>query len=83
MLCELYASCPYFNGSDAVSPRLAAIFRAQYCRGGQADCARYLVFMARGRDGVPVDLAPNDRLRALRIVQGHEPAAVNGQRDGT
>lgn len=76
MVCELRDTCPLFQGALDAGPAERAMFRARYCNGDYAVCARYLVFTALGRDAVPDDLYPNDRLRALSIVRPHRPAAT-------
>lgn len=72
MACELTSTCLFFNDQTDVKPQTAALFKARYCRGDHAECARYLVFASRGRDAVPQDLSPNDRLRALHMLRSHE-----------
>lgn len=69
MSCELMSTCPFFNEKMPASPQTLALYRARYCRGENAECARYLVFSALGRDAVPLDLYPNDRLQALKVVR--------------
>lgn len=72
-LCELANTCPFFNDKTAVQPATRAMMKARYCKGSQADCARYLVYLGAGREHVPADLAPTDRLRALGIVRAIQP----------
>ncbi len=69
MGCKLTSTCPFFGGALDLKPQTAALFRARYCRGNHAECARFLIFAARGREAVPHDLSPNDRLRALHILR--------------
>lgn len=83
MACELSSTCPFFNDKTGLRPEIAALFKARYCRGDNGDCSRYVVFVARGRDAVPVELSPHDRLRALRILRDSRPGpAVPGGPSG-
>jgi len=66
--CELARDCPFFNDRLAIAHQTAEQFKARYCKGGSADCARYLVFTALGRECVPYDMAPNDLMRARRTI---------------
>jgi len=66
--CEIARDCPFFNDRMDVEPQMAALFKLRYCQGSTRDCARYMVFSACGRPSVPIDLAPNDKLRARTIV---------------
>lgn len=79
--CELTKRCLFFNDQMSDMPAMSAVYKARYCRHSNVECARWLVFSALGREAVPEDLYPNDRLRALRIVRhGHdaEPARSVG-----
>lgn len=67
--CGLKRSCIFFNDKMTDMPAMAAVYKARYCRHSNTECARWLVFSALGREAVPDDLFPNDRLRALRIVR--------------
>ncbi len=66
--CEIARDCPFFNDRMQINPPMASLFKVRYCQGSNRECARHVVFAACGRSGVPVDLAPNDRLRARTIV---------------
>lgn len=67
--CALTRACPYFNGQADITNEVLVMYRARYCKGSTADCARYLVFTALGREAVPAELHPNDKLKALAIVR--------------
>lgn len=69
MACELASTCIFFNEQMATKPGMLALYKAQYCRGDNRQCARYMVYVAMGREAVPTDMYPNDRLRATRIVR--------------
>lgn len=69
MACEFTATCPFFNDRTNVRASTAALFKAKYCKDQYTECARYLVATAHGRENVPPDLGPADRLEALRIMR--------------
>lgn len=66
--CEIARDCLFFNDCMDVEPQMAALFKVRYCQGSNRECARHMVFAACGRPAVPIDLAPNDKLRARAIV---------------
>lgn len=69
MACELTSICIFFNDQMQGKPAMLALYKAQYCHADNSQCARYTVYLALGRDAVPRDMYPNDRLRALRVVR--------------
>lgn len=75
-LCEISSTCIFFNDQHDLAAATAAMMKARYCKNSNTDCARYLVFLALGRDAVPADLAPIDRMRALGLVReaDHSPS---------
>ena len=66
--CTLLATCVFFNDQMASIPSTAEIFKLKYCRGDNADCARFMVFSARGREHVPPDLFPNQLDIAQKVI---------------
>ena len=66
--CECLAGCIFFNDKMTTLPGLTDLYKADYCRGNNAACARYMVFKAKGRENVPVDLYPNDTDRARQLI---------------
>lgn len=69
MACELTGTCIFFNDKMHGKPAMLALYKAQYCHGDFAHCARYMIYAALGRENVPSDLYPNDRLRSIRILR--------------
>lgn len=53
-------SCLFFNDKMANMPSTAEMMKRKYCRGNYSNCARFIVLEARGKEGVPADLAPNE-----------------------
>ena len=67
--CELIEKCIFFNDKMAKMPSTAEVYKKMYCRQDHANCARYMVFAAIGRENVPTDLFPNEQQRATSIIQ--------------
>ena len=68
--CEFLDTCPFFNDMMPDRPATAKVFKKQYCKGNNAECARYIVLKAVGRDKVPADLYPNQSERIKEIISG-------------
>ena len=51
------------------------VMRKKYCRGDFANCARYIVCMALGREHVPPTLVPSQIERARDIIARHKELA--------
>ncbi|HEY6838694.1 MAG TPA: hypothetical protein VI389_08130 [Geobacteraceae bacterium] len=66
--CEFLKGCIFFNDKMANMPSTAEIFKIRYCRGDNAECARYVVCKVKGRDRVPQDLFPNQIDVARQIL---------------
>ena len=70
MPCECINQCPFFNDRMANMPAMAEIYKKRYCEGDFQECARYMVFKALGKPAVPSDLFPNQKEKALKILEG-------------
>jgi hypothetical protein len=66
--CELLEGCVFFNDKMANMPATAELYKDQYCRENNLECARYVVFKALGREKVPLDLFPNMKEKAQEII---------------
>jgi len=66
--CELLEGCVFFNDKMANMPATSELYKDQYCRENNLECARYMVFKALGREKVPLDLFPNMKDRAQEII---------------
>jgi len=49
-------------------PAVADMLKEKYCKGDSSNCARFLVFNAKGKESVPVDMYPKDIDRAKNII---------------
>ena len=69
--CESLATCPFFQDKMADKPATAEMYKQQYCRGDNTNCARCMVFLELGKEKVPPDLFPNQIERAEEILIGN------------
>jgi hypothetical protein len=47
----------------------AALFKEKFCKTGNTECTRYIVYKTLGKIEVPSDLFPNQLERANTIIQ--------------
>lgn len=66
--CELIPNCLFFNDKMANMPSTASMMKRKYCRGNFLACARFIVFEAVGKEGVPADLGPNETEKARQLA---------------
>ncbi len=66
--CEKLAACPFFNDQMKDAPATAELFKSQYCKGNNSNCARFMVLKALGKEKVPGNLFPNETRRAQEII---------------
>jgi hypothetical protein len=69
--CECLAGCVFFNDKMKSMPSSATQFKNKYCKGDNAECARYMVLKALGREKVPPSLFPNQTEKAREIISLH------------
>lgn len=67
--CEMIARRIFFNDKMADKPGTAEMMKRKYCTGNNAECARYVVCKALGRENVPADLYPIQLDRAKVLVK--------------
>ena len=73
--CEKVPGCIFFHDRMANLPFAAEQMKQRYCLASNADCARYVVFLALGGGSVPDNLFPNDLKRAEKII-AEETASI-------
>ncbi len=66
--CPRLAKCIFFNDKMAQMPALANMYKQSYCRCDFEDCARFVVAARLGPEKVPVNLYPNDREGAQKLI---------------
>ncbi len=70
--CELIQSCMFFNDRMAHMPVMTNVYKEKYCKCGNENCARFVVFKNLGRDAVPKNLFPNQFDTANEIIRKHK-----------
>jgi len=66
--CELLQTCIFFNDKMKNMPGTANILKTQFCQSDNSSCARYMIFKALGREKVPMDLYPQQKEKAEKII---------------
>jgi hypothetical protein len=66
--CERINLCVFFKDVMADRPATGRLIEKQYCRNSEAECARFMVLKAVGKEHVPNDLYPNSFDRANEII---------------
>ncbi len=66
--CECFENCDLFDNTTAKLPSTAKSFQDKFCKGDHGNCARYLIYKRLGKEFVPDDLFPNERGKALNII---------------
>jgi len=62
--CIHHNRCVFFNGPAAATKST----KQQYCMNHYADCARFMTFQHIAPDKIPIDLLPNQRVRAAQLI---------------
>jgi hypothetical protein len=70
--CENLLGCPFFNDVISNMPSTAQYLKNTYCTDKPHMCARYMVCKTLGKDQVPLDLFPDERSMAERIIKLHK-----------
>lgn len=65
--CDKLKTCPFFSDKMIAMPAVTGLMKQTYCLGDKTQCARYQV--ASGGLQVPLDLFPNDTVRAREILR--------------
>ncbi len=66
--CTLLATCIFFNDKMARMPKTTEFMKNKFCKGDNSICARHTVFLALGREKVPLDLFPGDMETAAIVI---------------
>ena len=69
--CELLEECIFFNDRMKNMPDIAESMKERYCKGNNANCARYMVFKSLGKEKAPADLYPAQMDRVDKIIQNN------------
>jgi hypothetical protein len=66
--CELIESCPFYKGKLEGDTKQIEELKEKYCRKNNLNCARYMIFMALGRESMPKELFPHQKDRAYEVI---------------
>ena len=66
--CELIDSCPFYHYQLKGDEEQINIMKEKYCQKNNLNCARYMVFMALGRESMPNELFPHQKERAYEVI---------------
>ncbi len=69
MVCKIKEECYFHQIIIPQQNRMGEIYRERYCNGDRSICARYKVYEALGKDGVPESLYPNMEEVAAKLLQ--------------
>lgn len=68
--CEHFDQCVAFFLEQAKKlPATTHFMKSTYCQVGNHHCARFMVFMARGSENVPMDLFPCQHVRGQLLAR--------------
>jgi len=66
--CEFQSSCTFYNELKERRPAILESIKEEYCDSGYSECARFMVFKARGPRRVSRYLFPEDIHEACKIL---------------
>ncbi len=66
--CELMSSCPFYNGQLKGDDEQINIMKEKYCQKNNLNCARYMIFIALGKESVPKGLFPHQKDLAYEVI---------------
>ncbi|MGE4529132.1 MAG: hypothetical protein AB7D00_12260 [Rhodospirillaceae bacterium] len=66
--CPCLPKCPFFNDRMAGMPTMANQLKDKFCKGDNAECARFMVFSQFGSERVPPTLFPSQVDQAKRLI---------------
>ena len=66
--CPYIKACPFFNDRMKDTEGMGKIYKNKYCLSVYAECARYMVCTAKGKEAVPVTMYPNMLKKAQEII---------------
>lgn len=66
--CELISTCPFYNGRLKGDDEQINIMKERYCQKNNLNCARYMIFMALGKESVPKELFPHQKDLAYEVI---------------
>ena len=68
--CEFIEKCPFFHDKLENKPETVEEMKTAYCRTNNLNCARYMVANALGKERMPANLYPHEKVRAYEVLAG-------------
>jgi hypothetical protein len=72
--CIKLEKCPFFHDKMSEKPATAELYKKRFCLGDNTECARWIVSQTLGPEGTPLDLFPNQKSRAQRLIDSQKKA---------
>ena len=66
--CEFLEKCPFFNDALGNMPDTVEEMKVQYCKSNNLNCARYMIATAVGKEYIPDDLYPDQKMQAYAVI---------------
>lgn len=66
--CEFIEKCPFFHGKLAKKPVEIEEMKEKYCRNNNLNCARNMIANALGKELMPPDLYPHEKIVAYEVI---------------
>ena len=66
--CELIKGCSFFNDELGNKPDSVEELKEKYCKTNNLNCARYMVANAIGKENMPSDLSPDEKVKAYMVI---------------
>ena len=66
--CEFIEKCPFFHDLPADKPVEVEVLKKKYCRNNNLNCARYMIANAVGKEKMPPDLYPDEKVVAYEVI---------------
>ena len=66
--CELIDKCPFFSGQLAERADEREELKEKYCKNNNLNCARYMIASSVGKEQIPPNLYPDEKIAAYAII---------------
>jgi len=67
--CELFETCAFLNEYSNKYPATISYLARSYCNLNHKACARFMVYMAHGKERVPIDLFPCQHVKGELLAR--------------
>ncbi len=66
--CELIDECPFFRGQLTERADEREELKEKYCKNNNLNCARYMIASSVGKEHIPPNLYPDEKIAAYAII---------------